>query len=208
VKAMSRDVQRGGGGGDGEDIATASTGGAAAEPGSPLNRWLHELDEVEETLYKVLERQRAYESGEEAKFEEEALKVQWGHESGEKANFDEEALKRQRGYESGEEAMFDEEYESDEEAKFVEEALKRQREYESGEEAKFDELADDEALLRHVFGTIDKDGNQFISREELNNALQYSHSKELVDALKGVIKDDKVGIDFNAFKSGADQVRA
>jgi hypothetical protein len=137
-KAASR-VQRGGGGGDGEDTATASTGGAAAVPASPLNGWLQELDEAEETLKKV---------------------------------------------------------------------MKRQMEYESGEVAKFDEEADDEALLRHVFGTIDKDGNESISRKELDDALQSSDSKELVDALKGVIKDGEDGINFNAFKSGADQVRA
>jgi hypothetical protein len=137
-KAASR-VQRGGGGGDGEDTATASTGGAAAVPSSPLNRWLQDLDEVENTLMKV---------------------------------------------------------------------MKRQFEYDSGEVAKFDEEADDEALLRHVFGTIDKDGNKSISRKELDDALQSSDSKELVDALKGVIKDGEVGIDFNAFKTGANQVRA
>jgi hypothetical protein len=135
----AREVQRGGGGSDGEDTATSSMGGAAAVPSSPLSRWLQDLDEVEETINKALE---------------------------------------------------------------------RQQEYESGEKAKFDELADDEALLQHVFGTIDTDGNEFISREELDDALQYSHSKELVDALKRVIKDGKVGIDLNAFKTGANQVRA
>ena len=71
AKAMSlgcptREVQRGGGGGDGEDAATASTGGAAAVPGSPLNGWLQDLEEVEETLNKALTRQREYESGEDA----------------------------------------------------------------------------------------------------------------------------------------------
>jgi hypothetical protein len=55
------------GGGDGEDTATVSTGGAAADPGLPLNGWLQELDEVEETIIKVLERQEEYESGEDAK---------------------------------------------------------------------------------------------------------------------------------------------
>jgi hypothetical protein len=59
-----REVQRGGGGG--EDTATASTGGAAAVPGSPLNGWLQDLEEVEETLNKALTRQREYESGEDA----------------------------------------------------------------------------------------------------------------------------------------------
>jgi hypothetical protein len=55
------------GGGDGEDTATVSTGGAAADPGLPLGRWLQELDEVEETISKALGRQQEYESGEDAK---------------------------------------------------------------------------------------------------------------------------------------------
>jgi uncharacterized membrane protein len=68
---LAREVLRGGGGGDGEDTSTASTGGAAAVLGLPLG-WLQELDELEETLSKVLTRQREYDSGEVARFDEEA----------------------------------------------------------------------------------------------------------------------------------------
>jgi hypothetical protein len=63
----SRVVQRGGGGGDGEDTARESTSGAAAVPGLPLGRWLQELDELNETLSKALTRQREYGSGEDTK---------------------------------------------------------------------------------------------------------------------------------------------
>jgi hypothetical protein len=58
--AFSQVVQLGGGGGDGDDIASVSMDRAAAVPGSPLNGWLQDLDEVEETLSKALERQRKY----------------------------------------------------------------------------------------------------------------------------------------------------
>ena len=78
-----------------------------------------------------------------------------------------------------------------------------------GDYVRFDEAADDEALLRHVFRSMDatnRDGT--ISREELDASLNSSAGNaELVEALKGAIKDE-VGIDIKMFKEGADQVLA
>ena len=64
-----RSVLRGGGGGDAEDTATSSTGGAGLPLGS---KWLQELNELEGMLSKILERQQEYESFKKAKFDEEA----------------------------------------------------------------------------------------------------------------------------------------
>ena len=77
----------------------------------------------------------------------------------------------------------------------------------AGEANIFDVKDDDEALLQHVFLSMDKSHDKRISREELYDALNVLNAnKELVDALLGVIKEGEAGIDFEAFRMGADQV--
>jgi hypothetical protein len=67
--------------------------------------------------------------------------------------------------------------------------------------------ADDEELLQHVFKSMDTDKDGNISREELQAALS-SENKELAVALMVAIKEEDraAGIDYAAFKKGADQV--
>jgi hypothetical protein len=67
--------------------------------------------------------------------------------------------------------------------------------------------ADDEELLQHVFKSMDTDRDGNISREELQAALS-SENKELAVALMVAIKEEDraAGIDYAAFKKGADQV--
>jgi hypothetical protein len=67
--------------------------------------------------------------------------------------------------------------------------------------------ADDEELLRYVFRSMDTDNNGNISRDELQAALS-SENKELAEALKVAIKEEDraAGINYAAFKKGADQV--
>jgi Ca2+-binding EF-hand superfamily protein len=66
---------------------------------------------------------------------------------------------------------------------------------------------DDEELLLHVFRSMDTDNNGNISREKLQAALSLEN-KELAEALMVAIKEEDraAGIDFAAFKKGADQV--
>jgi hypothetical protein len=87
-------------------------------------------------------------------------------------------------------------------------AEKSQEGVKDGGHVRFDEAEDDDALLQHVFDQIDIDGNQFISEDELANAPQWTGNKALVDALRGVIVggDSGEGIEFGAFKAGADEV--
>jgi Ca2+-binding EF-hand superfamily protein len=67
--------------------------------------------------------------------------------------------------------------------------------------------ADDKELLQHVFTSMDTDSDGNISRAELQAALS-SENKELAEALMVAIKEEDrtAGIDFAAFKKGADQV--
>jgi hypothetical protein len=87
-------------------------------------------------------------------------------------------------------------------------AEKSQEGVKNGGHVRFDEAEDDDALLQHVFNQIDIDGNQFISEDEMVNAPQWTGNKVLVVALRGVIVggDSGEGIEFGAFKAGADQV--
>jgi Ca2+-binding EF-hand superfamily protein len=71
------------------------------------------------------------------------------------------------------------------------------------------EKDDDDELLHHLFQQMDSNKDGRISKEELNAALQSKGNKELVEALTGAVvgmQQDEAGIDFEAFKAGANLV--
>jgi hypothetical protein len=74
---------------------------------------------------------------------------------------------------------------------------------------KFDEAADDNELLLRVFKDMDTNGDNAISREELDKALEsWTGSRELVEALQGAVQGAGTGVDLDTFKKMANQVRA
>jgi hypothetical protein len=74
---------------------------------------------------------------------------------------------------------------------------------------KLDEAAEDDELLLRVFKDMDTNGDNVISREELDKALEsWTGSRELVEALQGVVQGAGTGVDFDSFKKMANQVRA
>jgi hypothetical protein len=74
---------------------------------------------------------------------------------------------------------------------------------------KFVEAADDEELLLRVFKDTDTNGDDVISREELDKALEsWTSSREVVEALHRAVQSAGTGIDFDSFKQMANQVRA
>jgi hypothetical protein len=74
---------------------------------------------------------------------------------------------------------------------------------------KFDEAADDDELLLRVFKDMDTNGDDVISREELDEALEsWTGGMELVEALQVAVQSAGRGVDFDTFKKMANQVRA
>jgi hypothetical protein len=74
---------------------------------------------------------------------------------------------------------------------------------------KFDEATDDAELLLRVFKDMDTNGDNAISREELDKALEsWTGSSELVEALQREVQGAGIGVDFETFKKMANQVRA
>jgi hypothetical protein len=74
---------------------------------------------------------------------------------------------------------------------------------------KFDEAKDDDELLLRVFKDMDTYGDDAISREELDKALElWTGSREVVEALQGAVQGAGTGVDFDTFKKMANQVRA
>jgi hypothetical protein len=71
------------------------------------------------------------------------------------------------------------------------------------------EKDDDDELLHHLFQQMDSNKDGKISEEELNAALQSKGNKELAEALTGAAveaQQGEAGINFDAFKAGADLV--
>jgi hypothetical protein len=74
---------------------------------------------------------------------------------------------------------------------------------------KFDEAADDDELLLRVFNDMDTNGDNIVSREELDKALEpWTSNRELVEALQGAVQGVGTGIKFDTFKKMVNQVRA
>jgi hypothetical protein len=72
---------------------------------------------------------------------------------------------------------------------------------------KFDEAADDDELLRQVFKDMDTNGDDVVSREELDEALEsWTGSRELVEALHGAAQDGEAVMKYEDFKKIADKV--
>jgi hypothetical protein len=74
---------------------------------------------------------------------------------------------------------------------------------------KFNEAEDDDELLLRVFKDMDTNGDNAISHEELDKALEsWTGSRELVEALQGAVQGAGTGVDLDTFKKMANQVRA
>jgi hypothetical protein len=72
---------------------------------------------------------------------------------------------------------------------------------------KFDEAADDDELLLRVFKDMDTNGDDVVSREELDEALEsWTGNRELAEALQGAAQDGEAVMKYEDFKKIADKV--